>query len=70
MDWKQKALGPLIDLVRVPCASSSCKERYGETREFLVRADLEGPHYCSGACEVWGEAERMIGGKDATLADQ
>ena len=60
MDWKSRALGPLIDLVRVECLSSSCAERYGETRTFLVRADLKGPHYCSKECEVWGEAEKML----------
>ena len=63
IDWKRKALGPLIELVRVECASRSCAERYGETRKFLTVAGLDRPHYCSKACEVCGEAERVMGEK-------
>ena len=63
MDWKSRALGPLIDLMQVECSFQACKRRH------LVTHDTPAPWYCSRECEVWGEAERILGGEDATLAD-
>ena len=71
MNWKQKALGPLIDLKEVECYSASCGTRHeGKRQKFLVVSSAGEKQYCSGECAAWGEAEEVLGGDDATLVNK
>lgn len=73
MDWKQKALGPIIDLKEVECFLSSCSKRHdGVKQKFLVVSIAGNKQYCSGECAAWGEAEEVLDkvGDDANLVNK